>query len=98
MRTADIEKEFDLLKRANAHLGTERPLREMDMTPEDKTSLRGFMFLSEKPLLYVLNVGESTERGNELENPIGKYNRTGVAARLNAGASAICGKVEAELA
>ncbi len=98
MRTPDLEKEFDLLKRANAHLGTERPLREMEMTPEDKKRLRGFMFLSEKPILYVLNVGESTELGNDLENAIGKYNLTEVASRGNAGASAICGKVEAELA
>ena len=57
MRTPELEKEVDLLKRANAHLGTERPLREMEMTPEDKKRLRGFMFLSEKPILYVLNVG-----------------------------------------
>jgi ribosome-binding ATPase YchF (GTP1/OBG family) len=56
------------------------------------------MFLSEKPILYVLNVGESTELGNDLENAIGKYNLTEVASRGNAGASAICGKVEAELA
>src|SRR6202163_2145373 len=73
MRTPDLEKEFDLLKRANAHLGTERPLREMEMTPEDKKRLRGFMFLSEKPILYVLNVGESTELGDDLDNAISKY-------------------------
>src|SRR6478672_8861799 len=98
MRTPELEKEFDLLKRANVHLGTERPLREMEMTPEDKKRLRGFMFLSEKPILYVLNVGESTELGNDLENAIAKYNLTEVASRPNASASAICGKVEAELA
>ena len=56
-------KKIRSLKRANTHLGTERPLREMEMTPEDKKRLRGFMFLSEKPILYVLNVGESTELG-----------------------------------
>src|SRR5215471_2020404 len=61
MKTADLEKEFDLLKRAKAHLETERPLREMEMTAEDKKRLRGFMFLSEKPVLYVLNVGESPD-------------------------------------
>src|SRR6266571_174312 len=98
MKTPELEKEFDLLKLANAHLGTERPLREMEMSPEDKKRLRGFMFLSEKPILYVLNVGESPELGNDLENAIGKYNLTEVASRPNAGASAICGKVEAELA
>jgi ribosome-binding ATPase YchF (GTP1/OBG family) len=56
------------------------------------------MFLSEKPILYVLNVGESTELGNDLENAITKYNLTEVVSRPNASASAICGKVEAELA
>src|ERR1700677_1026529 len=98
MRTPDLEKEFDLLKRANAHLGSERPLREMEMTPEDKKRLRGFMFLSEKPILYVLNVNESTQLGKDLEAAVGKYKLTEVASRPNAGAAAICGKVEAELA
>jgi len=30
MRSAELEREFDLLKRAKAHLETERPLREME--------------------------------------------------------------------
>ena len=83
-RLERLEKEFDLLKRANAHLGTERPLREMEMTPEDKKRLRGFMFLSEKPILYVLNVGESMELGNDLDSAISKYKLTEVASRSNA--------------
>jgi len=98
MRSADLEKEFELLKRAKTHLETERPLREMEMTPEDKKRFRGFMFLSEKPLLCVLNVNESSELGQDLEKAIGKYKLTEVAARPNAAAAAICGKVEAELA
>src|SRR5499427_5921423 len=98
MKTADLEKEFELLKLAKAHLESEKPLREMKMSAEDKKRLRGFMFLSEKPILYVLNVGESAELGNDLETAIGKYKLGEVAARPNASASAICGKVEAELA
>jgi len=98
MRSPELEKEFDLLKRAKTHVESERPLREMEMSPEDKKRLRGFMFLSEKPILYVLNVGESTELGKELEHAAGKYKLTEVASRPNAGATAICGKVEAELA
>src|SRR5947209_866402 len=97
MKTSDLEKEFELLKLAKAHLESEKPLREMQMTPEDKKRLRGFMFLSEKPILYVLNIGESTQLGKDLDAAVGKYKLTEVAARLNAGASAICGKVEAEL-
>jgi GTP-binding protein YchF len=98
MKTPELEKEFELLKRANAHLGSEKPLREMEMTPEDKKRLRGFMFLSEKPIFYVLNIGESTELGKELEEAVTKYKLTEIAARPNAAATAICGKVEAELA
>jgi len=98
MRTPELEKEFELLKRAKAHLETERPLREMEITPEDKKRLRGFMFLSEKPILYVLNISESADLGNDLENAVSKYGLTEVASRPNSAAAAICGKVEAELA
>ena len=97
MRSADLEKEFDLLKRAKSHLESERPLREMEMTPEDKKRLRGFMFLSEKPILYVLNISESGELGKDLAEAISKYKLTEVASRPSAAAAAICGKVEAEL-
>ena len=97
MKTPELEKEFDLLKGAKAHLETEKPLRELQMTPEDKKRIRGFMFLSEKPILYVLNIGESSELGKELDEAVNKYKLAEIAARPNAGATAICGKVEAEL-
>jgi ribosome-binding ATPase len=97
MKSADLEKEFELLKRAKTHLETERPLRELEMTPEDKKRFRGFMFLSEKPILYVLNIGESAELGEDLESAVQKYKLGEVASRPNSGATAICGKVEAEL-
>src|SRR6476659_9569138 len=86
MKTAELEKEFELLKRAKAQIESERPLREMEMTPEDKKRLRGFMFLSEKPILYVLNVSESTELGKELDEAVTKYGLTEVASRPNSGA------------
>ena len=97
-RTPELEKEFELMKSAKAHLETERPLRELEMTPEDKKRLRGFMFLSEKPILYVLNVNESTQLGKDLEDAVTKYKLNEVASRPNSRAAAICGKVEAELA
>ncbi len=98
VRSPELEREHDLLLHARAHLESERPLRELPITPEDKKRIRGFMFLSEKPILYVLNISESSDLGRELENAIAKYGLTEVAARPNAGATAICGKVEAELA
>ncbi|HZQ23427.1 MAG TPA: redox-regulated ATPase YchF [Terriglobales bacterium] len=97
MRSPELEKENELLIRAKAHLESERPLRELEMAAEDKKRIRGFMFLSEKPMLYVLNISENPELGKQLDMAVEKYKLNEVAARPNAGATAICGKVEAEL-
>jgi ribosome-binding ATPase len=97
-KTAELERENDLLIRAKAQLEAEKPLREMEISPDDEKRIRGFMFLSQKPILYVLNVSESSNLGEDLANAVQKYNLTEVASRKNAGATAICGKVEAELA
>jgi ribosome-binding ATPase len=97
-KSPELEKEHELLLRAKAHLETEKPLREMEMTKEDKKVVRGFMFLSEKPMLYVINVNESTQLGKDLEAAVAKFNLKDYASRPNTSATAICGKVEAELA
>ena len=70
----------------------------MEMTAEEKKVIRGFMFLSQKPILYALNISESQTLGSDLEAAVGKHGLAVVASRPNAGATAICGKVEAELA
>ena len=97
-RTGDLEKENELIIRCKAHLEAEKPLRELEMSSDEKKRIRGFMFLSHKPILYVVNVNESADLGKELEGAVAKYGLTAVASRPNAGATAICGKVEAELA
>ncbi len=98
MRTAELEKEHALLLRSKAALEAEQPLRELDMTPEERKLIRGFMFLSQKPILYAVNVSESTTLGTDLENAGAQYRLTELAARPNSGLTAFCGKVEAELA
>jgi ribosome-binding ATPase len=72
MKTPELEKENELLIKAKGFLETEKPLREMEMSVEDKKRIRGFMFLSEKPMLYVLNIGESTQLGKDLEAAVGE--------------------------
>jgi GTP-binding protein YchF len=98
LKSLESEREFDLLKRVKVHLETETPLREMEMTPEDEKRVRGFMFLSEKPMLYVLNIGESATLAKDLEAAVEKYKIGEVSSRPNTGALAVCAKVEAELA
>lgn len=97
-KTAELEREHDLLVRAKAQLEAEKPLREMEISADDEKRIRGFMFLSQKPILYVLNVTESSDLGRTLADAVEKFGLKEVSSRRNAGATAICGKVEAELA
>jgi GTP-binding protein YchF len=97
-RTSDLEREQALLLRSKEALEQEQPLRELEMTADEKKLIKGFMFLSQKPILYALNIGESTTLGDDLEAAVAKYKLEEVSSRPNAGATAICGKVEAELA
>jgi GTP-binding protein YchF len=96
-RTTELEQEHALLLRSKDSLEKEIPLREMEMTPEEKKLIKGFTFLSQKPILYAVNIGESTALGDNLDEAVTKFGLNEVAARPNAGATAFCGKVEAEL-
>ena len=97
-RTTELEREHALLLRSKESLEKEQPLRELEMTPEEKKLIKGFTFLSQKPILYAVNIGESTTLGDDLEAAVSRFQLNEVAIRPNAGATAICGKVEAELA
>ncbi|MGA2252201.1 redox-regulated ATPase YchF [Terracidiphilus sp.] len=97
-RTGELEREQALLIRSKEALEQEQPLRELEMSADEKKLIKGFMFLSQKPILYALNIGESTSLGDDLEAAVAKYKLEEVSSRPNAGATAICGKVEAELA
>jgi len=97
-RTGELEREQALLLRSKESLEKEIPLRELEMTAEERKPIKGFMFLSQKPILYVLNVSESATLGKDLETAVSRNKLDAIAQRPNAGATAICGKVEAELA
>src|SRR5438270_880950 len=97
-RTSELEREQALLLRSKEALEKEQPLRELDISADEKKLIKGFMFLSQKPILYALNIGESATLGEDLESAVGKFKLDSIAARPNAGATAFCGKVEAELA
>jgi ribosome-binding ATPase len=51
-------RELDLMKRIQAHLEAEKPLRSMDLAVEEEKMISQYRFLSAKPLLLVLNVAE----------------------------------------
>ncbi len=58
MKNKENEDELALLQRCASQLENERPLREMDLEPAERKRLRSFAFLSEKPLLHIVNFSE----------------------------------------
>ncbi len=53
------QRELDLMTETILPtLESEKPLREIELAPEDEKRLRGYQLLSAKPMLIVLNVGE----------------------------------------
>src|SRR5258708_24873453 len=58
-KTADLLHEQEILKKAQVLLEAGRPLRELELDANGKKRIRGFMFLSAKPMLLVLNVPEA---------------------------------------
>jgi GTP-binding protein YchF len=55
-RQAD-EALHSLLQRLKQALEQETPIRDLDLTPEEAGWIRGYQFLTSKPVLIVLNVG-----------------------------------------
>jgi GTP-binding protein YchF len=55
------EAELDILGKIQRGLEANRPIRDLDLSAEDAMRVRGFQFLSQKPLLVVLNVGEGAD-------------------------------------
>jgi GTP-binding protein YchF len=98
LKSDDLVRERELLLKCKAQLEDGRPVRELALSADDRKRLRGFAFLSQKPILYVVNIGEGAELGKDLDAAAARYGLAEMASRPNAGATAICGKVEAELA
>jgi len=95
-KSPELELEHAVLERFKAALESEKPLRLIDLAPEEEKRVRGFTFLSAKPILNVINLGD-----NEAEKIPRVVEIFGLSAARDAGHSAVtavCGRIEAEIA
>ena len=102
-RTADLERERDVVDTCRAALEAGRPLRALDLKGDDLKRLRGFQFLSAKPLLIVVNVDEQQLNGDghgatRLADAAAHAGLGPFLARAGTAASAVCAKIELEIA
>ena len=99
-RSAELEKERDLLQRCRQALEEGRPLRALELTGEDLKRLRGFQLLSAKPLLLVINLDETDlpSVGASVERAAEQTGLTAFLARAATRATVLCATIELEIA
>jgi ribosome-binding ATPase len=101
-RSADLERERDVVTLCKSALEEGKPLRALDLKGDDLKRLRGFQFLSAKPLLLVVNLDEAvlTSDARAATDVQRLAEATGLAAFLKRGATAavaVCAKIELEI-
>jgi hypothetical protein len=91
-----LEREQVLLERCRAAIQAEKPLRELEFSAEERKLMSGFMFLSQRPMLYVLNLGD--DEVADLDAAVARHGASQLAGRPGTVLVPICGRIEAELA
>jgi GTP-binding protein YchF len=98
-RTADLERERDVIARCREALEHGTPIRALALEAEDRKRLRGFQFLSAKPLLLVINLDEADL--GWLATPGRPAEEAGLSPFLSRAATravGVCAKIELEIA
>jgi ribosome-binding ATPase len=68
----------------------------LELTPEERKPIGGFLFLSQRPMLFVLNLGD--DEAAELDTAVERHKLGALQGRKNTAVVAVCGRLEAELA
>jgi GTP-binding protein YchF len=95
-KTPELELENAVLERFKAALEKEQPLRDLEITEEEQKRVRGFTFLSAKPTLVVLNLGDGEIA--RIPHAVHDFGLEPQAVQAGVAITAVCGKIEAEIA
>ena len=98
-RSTELERERDLVQRCKGALEEGKPLRTLELTGDDRKLLRGFQFLSAKPLLLVINLDEDdvADAGSSIERAAAQTGLTDFLAHAATKAVALCARIELEI-
>jgi hypothetical protein len=94
--TADLAREHEVLLACRPALEEGRPLRALGLQGDDLRRLRGFQFLSAKPLLLVLNVDEADI--GAIDDAVARSGLGSFVDGAAVRAVAVCAKIELEIA
>jgi GTP-binding protein YchF len=96
MKSAELEAEQSVLLRFKDALEREQPLRSLELTQDEQRRVKGFTFLSAKPVLLVLNLGDSD--AGKIPHAAREFHLEEQASMSSVALTAVCGKIEAEIA
>jgi ribosome-binding ATPase len=98
-KSAELQKERDLVQRCTETLEHGTPLRARQLAGDDLKMLRGFQFLSAKPLLLVINLDENdvAEVGADVARAAEKTGLRSLLAHASTRAIALCASIELEI-
>jgi GTP-binding protein YchF len=92
----DLKAEQDLLAQGRVTLESGRALRTLGLPPEHARRLRGFQFLSAKPLLFVVNLDEADLAF--ADRAAAHAGLDAFAREIGAASTGVCAKIELEIA
>ncbi|MCX7895592.1 MAG: YchF family ATPase [Thermoanaerobaculum sp.] len=95
-RTPELEKEEELLGRCLAFLEQGRPLRELPLQADEQKIVKGFTFLTGKPLLVVLNADEA--EASNLPQALHRWGLGGWEGKPQVACTAVSAPLEREIA
>ena len=95
--SAELRAEQAILLRGKTALEEGRALRTLGLSPDDAKRLRGFQFLSAKPMLIVLNLDEADIASADDPARAAESLRA-VIDSIGAGLVGVCAKIELEIA
>lgn len=81
-----------VLEKIQPTLNEGKPVRHVDLTPEEKLIIKPLCLLTVKPTMYVANVDDDGFENNPLLDAVKEY-----ATKENAPVVALCAKIEAEI-
>ena len=96
-RTPELERERAIILQCKAALEEGRPLRALDLHGDDLKRLRGYQFLSAKPMLIVVNLDES-QLASGIDKAAEAAGLTPFLSRAATAAVGVCAKIELEIA
>jgi len=90
-KNVESEKEVELLERIRTNIEEGKAIREIDLSPSEEKIIRNFAFISQKPLINMINIDEKDISLIQTPEKIYSTQKKGTAVLT------FCGKIEMEI-